>query len=102
MGHQKDIWDRTINNNTWATVQDVNGNNINIPNSDIYATHVENKIRNEHGLPLRTHYSPTPTGSGDERTRIIKRGTNESLFYNPNNQTNYLRLPNRQPGFIYR
>ena len=27
-----------------------------IPNAEKYATHVENQLRAEHGLPLRDHY----------------------------------------------
>lgn len=33
------------------------GNGTIIPQSELYATHVENRIREEAGLPLRTHYA---------------------------------------------
>ena len=53
-------------------------NNLDITTkADIYATHIENMIRAEHGLPLRTHYDSRVPNS-----RIIMDG-NLSIYYAP-------------------
>ncbi len=62
--------------NVWYTQ-----NGENIYNAEKYATHVENSIRAENGLPLREFYgidnsTGTPVGTG----RILKAGTRQSLF----------------------
>lgn len=56
----------------------VDGNKI--VDSEKYATHVENQIRGENGLSLRTHYVINPDGSGYEPSRIID-SKGGSLFY---------------------
>ena len=48
---------------------DKDGEVKNIKNTEISATHMENLIRAEHGLPLRTHYLP----DGNSRSAIIDR-----------------------------
>ncbi|MCL1943918.1 MAG: DUF6443 domain-containing protein [Candidatus Azobacteroides sp.] len=86
MAHIQDIWNGTFDNSTWAIVTDINGNSVNIPNSEKYATHIENQLRAENGISLRTHYTyGTINGKniGDERTRIING--NVSLFYTQSN-----------------
>ena len=49
---------------------------IRIPHCEKYATHIENQLRAEHGLPLRSHYSP-----GINSTSILYPGTRFSRFY---------------------
>jgi len=71
MGHIQDVWNGTYDASTWATV----GQKA-IPNAEKYATHVENQLRSEHGISLRTHYSP-----GFNTTIILQPRTNSSLFY---------------------
>ena len=79
MAHVQDIWNGTVDRSEW-----VHG----IPRSEIYATHVENQIRSEHGVSLRTHYAFNSNGTPNASTRIINsKGT--SLFYT---QTNTLNL----------
>jgi hypothetical protein len=43
-------------------------------------TSVENQLRSEHGLPLRTHYGIS-NGKGDPQTPLLKKGTGVSLYY---------------------
>lgn len=58
------------------------------PVSEIYATHIENMIRSESGIPLRTHYGISHGYSdkkghtmwGDEQSRVLDSNGN-SLFY---------------------
>lgn len=82
MGHIQDIWNKTIDNSTWITI-----GNKNISNSEKYATHIENQIRSEHNIPLRTHYAIQELKGGVqiglESTRIVSGGF--SLFYIRNN-----------------
>lgn len=102
LAHQQRIWNNTVNNNAWVT-QDDNGNAINpaIPNDDIAATHVENKIRAENQIPLRTHYSVDVGGNVVNTTRILKRGTRASLYYNSLEQTNFKSLKRKQVPYKY-
>lgn len=101
LAHIQDIWQGTINNNTWQTVPTPNGSTQNIPNAEIYATHIENQIRAENGLSLRVSYGVGPNNSVDEATRIIRRNTNQSLYYDNNGNTNYRRLGRKQTPFGY-
>ncbi|MDH6342441.1 RHS repeat-associated protein [Parabacteroides sp. PFB2-12] len=76
MAHIQDVWNGSIGRNTWVTVTGVDGKPVDIPNAEKYATHIENQLRSEHRIPLRTHYSPRV-----HSTRILRSGTNQSLFY---------------------
>ena len=81
MAHIQDTWNGTIDNSTWVTAGGVA-----IPNSEKYATHIENQLRAENGVPLRTHYgidASTGVRVGLESTRVVRSGT--SLFYNRSN-----------------
>ena len=77
MAHIQDTWRGTLDQSTWVTV-----GGINIPNSEKYSTHIENQLRAEHNIPLRTHYgidASSGTRKGLESTRITFGGN--SLFY---------------------
>lgn len=79
MAHIQDTWNGTIDNSTWVTFPGVS-----IRNAEKYATHVENQLRAENGIPLRTHYGidvSTGTRAGLENTRIIIPGTTMSNRY---------------------
>ena len=71
MAHIQDIWRGTYDRTMWVGK---------IPNAEKYATHVENQLRSEHGLPLRTHYGIL-NGKGDPQTPLLKKGTGVSLYY---------------------
>ena len=55
-------------------------NSEDIPNTEKYATYIENEIRAEAKLPLRTHYAVIGN-KGYEPTRIIDKKTKKNLFY---------------------
>ena len=55
-------------------------NSEDIPNTEKYATYIENEIRAEAKLPLRTHYAIIGN-KGYEPTRIIDKKTKKNLFY---------------------
>lgn len=57
--------------------------------SEIYTTHIENKIRSELGLPLRTHYLADEYGYGVGECLLID---GKSLFYDVNEQTNFRKI----------
>jgi len=101
MAHVQDIWNGTINNNTWVKETLVNGEIINIPYAELYATHMENKLRAENNIPLRASYSSSETGGIDPNTRIIRANTNESIYYDQYGHTNYLPLKNNGMPFHY-
>lgn len=73
--HIQDAWNGTIDRSPWITINTENGV-IRIPHCEKYATHIENQLRAEHGLPLRSHYSP-----GINSTSILYPGTRFSRFY---------------------
>lgn len=77
MAHIKDSWRGTIDNTAWVTV----GGKA-IPNAEKYATHIENQLRAENNISLRTHYGIDLSSGqcvGLESTRTIIG--NLSLFY---------------------
>ncbi len=65
----------------WTTVNiNDEGGTKTLSQSEIYATHIENNLRAERGLPLRTYYSPTQDGGADPATRILD-SKSRSLYY---------------------
>ena len=69
LAHIEDMWRGTYDNSTWA----VEGRK-EIHNAEKYSVHVENQLRSEHSIPLRTHY-------GSEKTRFLHPLNNSSLFF---------------------
>ncbi|MDR1091598.1 MAG: type III secretion system effector protein, partial [Prevotella sp.] len=74
---------------TWLTNPD--GTTVKV--SEKYATHMENQMRADAGLPLRTHYLSVNQGGkligGWGPSRILNAGTRTSTFYG----TTYRSLP---------
>ena len=98
MAHIQDVWNGTIDNSTWVTAGGVA-----IPNSEKYATHIENQLRAENGILLRPHYgidASTGTRVGLESTRIVRGVT--SLFYWKSNGIAPNGIPLLSTPFIYR
>ena len=77
MAHTQDYYLRGTEKvqSKWMTV-----NGQRIRESEKYATHVENQMRGENRLSLRTHYAINPDGSGYNPSRIID-SKGGSLFY---------------------
>jgi hypothetical protein len=71
-----------------------------IPISEIFTTHVENKFRAEKELPLRTHYAKDEFGQpcGPE---IVAPGTKRSRYYRSDGTTNYKRLKKNETPYEY-
>jgi hypothetical protein len=101
MAHVQDVWSGTINHNPWVSVTLPNGTTRNIENAEIYATHMENRIRAEHGLSLRVSYAMDANGNYDPGTRIIQAGTSQSVYYDANGVTNYSPVISTQTPFTY-
>lgn len=98
MAHIQDIWKGTIDNNIW-----VNVGGTAIPNAEKYATHIENQLRAENNISLRTHYGIDAISGrrvGLESTRIING--NLSLFYNQSNGKSPIGISLLSTPFIYR
>ena len=75
------------------------GNGVIIPQSELYATHIENRIREESGLPLRTHYATVPCLDNRfslpvERTRLISPA-GYSLYFPGQQYTPYIMRFNK-------
>ena len=81
MAHVKDVWKGTVDRAKWYDTTDGNGNiGKPVTNSEKYATHIENKLRAEHNLPLRTHYSPDGNGGAYEQSRLIRSYRRQGTF----------------------
>lgn len=89
---------------TWfnMTVADRNGNPIQRPisTSEIYTTHIENQLRSENNLPLRTYYGVDPFGNGIGPC-IIVPSTGTSCYYNSQGYTNYKPLRRGVTPYTY-
>ena len=85
MAHRKDIAKGTFDDSEWFSL-----NGKSIPTAEKYATHYENKIRAEHGLPLRTHYA-----------RNNRRGVGPEII-NKRGQSNFFKQYNRPFDYRYR
>jgi RHS repeat-associated protein len=99
MAHIQDSWRGTIDNKPWITVGATT-----IQNAEKYATHIENQLRAENGIPLRTHYGidvSTGTRVALESTRIIS-GSGISLFYSRSNGIAPNGIPLLSTAFLYR
>jgi RHS repeat-associated protein len=73
MAHRQDALNRSLSEKIWFKTDDGDG----VIEAEKYSTHIENIIRAEHGLPLRTHYARDENeGVGPE---IINDG--KSCFY---------------------
>lgn len=85
LGHAWDYTQKTANSTSW--IYGGTYGTKDIPNSEIYSTHMENKIRAENGLQLRTHYLVNTDGKGAGPRIIDSKG--RSICYNTGNTTNY-------------
>ena len=84
----------------WFTIHDAYGNSKEVYTSEIYTTHIENMIRSELYLPLRTHYEILPEGS-DLTSAIINPETGRSLYFINEWDTNNTELPSNVLGYAY-
>ena len=90
LGHVRDGWDGGPED-VWLAKGGLNGLGKDVSVSELYATHIENVVRGEHGFPLRSHYfivSGARVGSDDQ---IINRdGTSRFVDSNGNIYANGL------------
>jgi hypothetical protein len=75
---------------------------IKVPYAELYATHIENKIRAENGIALRVSYATAGSDADrDLASLLIRPGTRESLYYNSTGHTDYRPLRRREEGERY-
>jgi len=102
LAHISDIWHKTVNRELWRQIQNDQGQWVQVPYAELYATHIENKIRSENGLPLRVSYAmPGMEDGGEISSMILKPGTRESLYFDREEHTAYRRLKKSQPPMVY-
>ena len=92
LGHSLDRLRGTINESTWYTVIKSDGSPFDVSYAEIFAIHIENIIRGEHGIPLRMYYEYDKTGIYDISKILIQNG-NQSVYINQNGHPN----PNFSP-----
>jgi RHS repeat-associated protein len=89
---------------SWTTIPTEGGDRT-LSQSEIYATHVENNLRAERGMPLRTYYSQDGDGNPMYETRILD-SKNRSLYYNTGNTSptgnSYPKTVPEANRYIYR
>lgn len=85
---------------TWFNMptSETQGRSISV--SEIHTMHRENKMRSEHGLPLRTHYGADASGFG-YGPRVIVPSTGASRYYNAAGVTNYRPIGRKVAPYIY-
>ncbi|WP_422349038.1 DUF6443 domain-containing protein [Flagellimonas sp.] len=103
LAHIQDVWNGGADQNTWFTVPGANGAVQSVPNAEIYSTHVENQLRAENNLPLRTSYAADPNGNPSGPSLLFPN-SRQSRYYNSNGNTNQNYRPirrRRQTPFTY-
>lgn len=63
LAHSLDRINGTLDKSNWYCVA-IEGKDKWIPVAEIFATHVENQLRAEHGIPLREYYAYDTMGGG--------------------------------------
>ena len=102
LGHIDGMWKKLVNNKKWHSVKNNNGEFEDIPNSEIYSTHVENQLRAENNMPLREYYADDPGRDGENAgTRLINARTGKSLYVNLNGTTNFKKLGRKEKAYSY-
>lgn len=95
LAHGEDFLNGTINRDTWKKDASLG---VRASKAELYATLVENKIRNENGLALRTHYAIL---DGKGLWRIIDYRGN-SLYYKVTNEIIYSHSSEHSDGTLNR
>ena len=103
LAHISDVWHGTINRNTWMKLPDEEGGYVTVSYAELYATHIENKIRSENGLPLRVSYAKVffDSWQRDVSSLLLKPGTRESLYFDREGHTAYRRLKRGEVPMVY-
>jgi RHS repeat-associated protein len=79
------IFNSTIRSDTWFSVNTANGNK-DVSNDEVFAVWVENKLREEKGLPIRTHYVTNQDGSIHKQSEIFVKSTVGRQLINSGNK----------------
>lgn len=69
--------------------------------TEIYATHIENMIRAEHGQPLRTHYSYVEDTDGLRYPAFKILAKRKSLYFDSEGKSTYIKLNKNQTPYEY-
>ena len=88
LAHAIDDLRGTMNHQVWIQKGTYEGLKQDIPFSELFSTYMENLIRKEHGLPLRTGYLFNETLNIYVGPSIVD-SKRRSIFFNKEGQTNY-------------
>lgn len=103
LGHIQGIWKKLVNNKKWERMKNGQNEVEDIPNSELYSTHIENLIRAENNIPLREYYADDPGNDGQNAgTRLINVRTGRSLYVKEDGSTDFKKLRGKQKGFSYK
>ncbi len=99
LAHSSDRLNGTLDMTTWYTVPINDEDYKDIPNAEKYSTHIENLIRAEHNIPLRSHYSIDTEGNPNGG-KILKKG-NQSIYFDQkgNHAPKYKKI--KENNYIY-
>lgn len=106
LSHIVDVWRGTVNRKTWKVLPG-EGDPIEVPYAELYATHIENRIRAENHLPLRVSYASLlfgPEGGrrfADHASLLLRPGTRQSLYFDCQGHTTYHTLGKRAVAETY-
>lgn len=107
LAHICDVWRGTVNRRIWRVLPGDEENQIEVPYAELYATHIENKVRAENGLPLRVSYAGALIdGEGvrryaDAASLLLRPGTRESLYFTSDGRTAYRTLRRSERPEVY-
>ncbi|MBX2985977.1 MAG: hypothetical protein KF882_08435 [Bacteroidia bacterium] len=79
----------------WYSTEGYNSETI--PYSEVFAVHVENQIRLEHGYPLRTHYSLDKDKLGNYKGQLVQKTSTGSYSTFDVHTTTLIQIVN--PGY---
>lgn len=107
LAHISDIWKGTICRKRWKVLPaDADGEWKEVSCAELYATHIENLVRAENGVPLRMSYgisgeSSSHPGQKDLSSLLVRPGTRESLYFDKDGHTRYRQLKSGETPMVY-
>jgi hypothetical protein len=102
LAHAQDRISGEMDNSEWYSYND-GGKKVSVSKAEIYATHIENLIRTEHGLPLRKFYQ-YGSGSFPNYGQVCDLENPYSLYFieKYNHTERYEQIKDGQTRYVYK